>query len=94
MHLKGLLELFKEYFKRGINIQKMTMAEIRCKKCRRLLMKGAVMAVEIKCPKCGHIQTIEGGGGVVSDFGALRAPVLIEDPESPTNIHRQRRLKQ
>ena len=32
--------------------------EIRCKKCRRLLMKGEVKAVEIKCPKCGYIQKI------------------------------------
>lgn len=32
--------------------------EIRCKKCRRLLMKGAVEYVEIKCPKCGYIQKV------------------------------------
>lgn len=30
--------------------------EIRCKKCKRLLMKGKVWAIEIKCPKCGVIQ--------------------------------------
>lgn len=30
--------------------------EIRCKKCKRLLMKGEVWAIEIKCPKCGFIQ--------------------------------------
>ncbi len=30
--------------------------EIRCKKCKRLLMKGEVWAIEIKCPKCGVIQ--------------------------------------
>jgi phage FluMu protein Com len=35
--------------------------EIRCKKCKRLLMKGEVQAIEIKCPKCGYIQTMEGG---------------------------------
>lgn len=33
--------------------------EIRCKKCRRLLMKGDVRRIEIKCPKCGHVQRIE-----------------------------------
>jgi iron complex transport system substrate-binding protein len=32
--------------------------EIRCKKCKRLLMKGEVKEVEIKCPKCGCIQRI------------------------------------
>jgi len=32
--------------------------EIRCKKCRRLLMKGEVRQIEIKCPKCGYIQKI------------------------------------
>lgn len=32
--------------------------EIRCRKCNRLLMKGEVMLVEIKCPKCGLIQEI------------------------------------
>lgn len=30
--------------------------EIRCKRCKRLLMKGEVWAIEIKCPKCGVIQ--------------------------------------
>jgi iron complex transport system substrate-binding protein len=37
--------------------------EIRCKKCKRLLMKGEVQAIEIKCPKCGYVQTIDGKGG-------------------------------
>ncbi len=32
--------------------------EIRCRKCCRLLMKGRVVRVEIKCPKCGYIQRI------------------------------------
>jgi phage FluMu protein Com len=34
--------------------------EVRCKKCNRLLFKvkkpGCV--VDVKCPKCGHTQTI------------------------------------
>jgi len=34
------------------------MKEIRCKKCKRLLMKGEVRHIEIKCPKCGYIQKI------------------------------------
>ncbi len=33
--------------------------EIRCKRCKRLLMKGYVMLIEIKCPKCGYLQIIE-----------------------------------
>lgn len=31
--------------------------EIRCRRCRRLLMKGEIKRVEIKCPKCGYVQT-------------------------------------
>ena len=31
------------------------MTEIRCKKCNRLLMKGLVACVEIKCAKCGYL---------------------------------------
>jgi len=29
--------------------------EIRCRRCRRLLMKGEIKWVEIKCPKCGAV---------------------------------------
>ena len=29
--------------------------EIRCRRCRRLLMKGEIKQVEIKCPKCGCV---------------------------------------
>ncbi|ADD67606.1 hypothetical protein Dacet_0826 [Denitrovibrio acetiphilus DSM 12809] len=36
-----------------------TCIEIRCKRCKRLLMKGVVKNVEIKCPKCGYIQMFE-----------------------------------
>ena len=36
------------------------MREIRCKKCNRLLMKGEIIKVEIKCPKCGYIQILRG----------------------------------
>jgi len=60
------------------------MTEIRCKKCLRLLMKGTVVVVEIKCPKCGYIQIIKGGENNISDSGALRAPASIEDHESLT----------
>lgn len=35
--------------------------EIRCRKCNRLLMKGEVELIEIKCPKCGYMQRIEEG---------------------------------
>ncbi|MBW7957320.1 MAG: Com family DNA-binding transcriptional regulator [Deltaproteobacteria bacterium] len=37
-------------------------AEIRCRKCNRLLMKGEVRHVEIKCPKCRLIQEIGSPG--------------------------------
>ncbi|MBZ0157833.1 MAG: Com family DNA-binding transcriptional regulator [Alphaproteobacteria bacterium] len=32
--------------------------EIRCKRCRRLLLKGDIRLIEIKCPKCGYLQKI------------------------------------
>ena len=32
------------------------MTEIRCVKCRRLLMKAKTVDAEIKCPKCGYTQ--------------------------------------
>ncbi len=38
------------------------MREIRCKKCNRLLMKGEIIEVEIKCPKCGYVQILRGEG--------------------------------
>jgi|YNPBryunderm2012_1023409.scaffolds.fasta_scaffold01287_5 phage FluMu protein Com len=44
-------------------VQAIFAKEIRCKKCRRLLMKGEIKAIEIKCPKCGHIQKISARGG-------------------------------
>ena len=37
-------------------IQLNALPEIRCRLCRRLLMKGEIKQVEIKCPKCGHVQ--------------------------------------
>ena len=37
------------------------MTEIRCVKCRRLLMKAEnlIGEIEIKCPKCGFIDLVE-----------------------------------
>jgi len=32
--------------------------DIRCKKCNRLLCKGCVHWLEIKCPRCGHLQSV------------------------------------
>ena len=37
------------------------MREIRCRKCKRLLMRGTVMNIEIKCPKCRYIQNFVAG---------------------------------
>jgi iron complex transport system substrate-binding protein len=33
---------------------------VKCKKCGRQLFKGLVDEIEIKCPKCGYVQTING----------------------------------
>ncbi len=42
-------------------------SEIRCRKYNRLLMKGDVLQIEIKCPKCAHIKKLRAdrvlGGG-------------------------------
>jgi len=35
-----------------------SLPEIRCRRCRRLLMKGEIKQVEIKCPKCGCVQRL------------------------------------
>ena len=32
--------------------------DIRCEKCNRLLCKGCVRWLEIKCPRCGSIQNV------------------------------------
>ncbi len=34
------------------------MTEIRCVKCRKLLMKADWIQAEIKCPKCGYINKL------------------------------------
>lgn len=69
------------------------MTDIRCKRCRRLLMKGRVKFIEIKCPKCGYIQTIEGGESAIPGPGALRVPASGEDPESLAISYKHRRIK-
>jgi phage FluMu protein Com len=53
----------------SFGVQCLYVKEIRCKKCKRLLMKGEVKTIEIKCPKCGYIQKIkdEGGEGTISN---------------------------
>ncbi len=40
-----------------LNGGKGKMTEIRCKKCNRLLLKGKVSEIEIKCPKCHFINS-------------------------------------
>lgn len=32
--------------------------KILCRKCGRMLMRGEILCVEIKCPKCGYLQEI------------------------------------
>ncbi|WP_144681719.1 Com family DNA-binding transcriptional regulator [Desulfobotulus alkaliphilus] len=42
------------------SIQERCGEDIRCRRCRRLLMKGLVVKVEVKCPKCGSLQLFGG----------------------------------
>lgn len=48
------------------------LAEIRCVRCNRLLFKGQVDWVEIKCPKCRHCQVITRTGEGVSTAAKQR----------------------
>ena len=34
------------------------MKPIHCKKCRRKLLIGEIIRIEIKCPKCGYINNL------------------------------------
>lgn len=34
---------------------------VKCKKCGRQLFKGEIKEIEIKCPKCGYVQVLNGG---------------------------------
>jgi len=46
-------------------------------------MKGTVKAVEIKCPKCGFIQMIEGGKKILNrGFQSAASVRMTEDLES------------
>jgi hypothetical protein len=46
-------------------------------------MKGTVTVVEIKCPKCGYIQTIEGGRKILDrEFQNAASVGITEDLES------------
>ena len=40
------------------NEETTVLPEVRCPQCNRLLFKGRVIQVEIKCPKCHWCHTI------------------------------------
>ena len=44
------------------------MTEIRCVKCKRLLMKGLIKVIQIKCPKCGYLNHLIGRGNSISFY--------------------------
>lgn len=53
------------------------MIEVRCVKCKRLLMKAQDSIAEIKCPKCGYINHIVMGQGLcgfISEGGPEPVP--------------------
>nr|WP_143122650.1 Com family DNA-binding transcriptional regulator [Sporomusa acidovorans] len=43
----------------SLKVQHSETIAFRCPKCNRLLFKGCIKYVEIKCPRCGHIQYVE-----------------------------------
>ena len=53
----------------------MAMKEIRCKRCGRMLFRGIIREVEIKCPKCGYLQ-------IVYDF----PPKRVDNFDQPGKI--------
>jgi len=55
--------------------------EIRCRKCNRLLMKGDVLQIEIKCPKCGYIQKLRADGVLGEKIRELREGKYLVLPE-------------
>ncbi|WP_371363982.1 Com family DNA-binding transcriptional regulator [Sporomusa rhizae] len=42
-----------------VTVQNAEPRTFRCPNCNRLLFKGCIKYVEIKCPRCGHIQCME-----------------------------------
>lgn len=44
------------------------MTEIRCVKCKRLLMKGRIEVIQIKCPKCGYLNHLKRTGDSISFY--------------------------
>ena len=42
--------------KKRMSVARAPRKELRCVRCSRLLMKGQVVWVEIKCPRCGFLQ--------------------------------------
>ena len=47
--------------------------DIRCEKCNRLLCKGCVQWIEIKCPRCGWLQSLRTDRAVTDKVKALRS---------------------
>ncbi|WP_183730394.1 Com family DNA-binding transcriptional regulator [Desulfurispira natronophila] len=43
----------------GSGVEKVALQEARCRKCHRLLFKGFVIDIEVKCPKCGALQNFD-----------------------------------
>ncbi len=38
------------------------MSEVKCKYCGRVLCKGRILVIEIKCPRCGLVQLAQAKG--------------------------------
>ncbi len=58
------------------------LSEIRCRKCNRLLMKGDVLQIEIKCPKCGYMQKLRADGVLGEKIRELREGKYLVLPVS------------
>ncbi|EGO64528.1 Com family DNA-binding transcriptional regulator [Acetonema longum] len=56
--------------------RKEALPPIRCKHCSRLLCRGIAQTIEIKCPKCGTIQIIQGCEAVTAKCCVNGRPLL------------------
>jgi len=55
------------------------MTEIRCVKCKRLLLKAFAVDGEIKCGKCGQINYVIMHYGLAASSSATRFPVFSKE---------------
>ena len=54
------------------------MVDVRCVKCKRLLMKAIIFHGEIKCPKCGYMNNISKSEPCNSEWEKIEKEIYSE----------------